>query len=207
MRKPMTMVLSVFGLSVLSAFAGIINIKPQVETVISVTPIKEISEIQPELKVAKLPIVKNHSSFLNAVGHRESTNNYKAVNQFGYLGKYQFGKGTLKMYGVTNLVNYKNNPELQEKIFLMNVMRNKWILRREISWYSNRYLGGVYVSESGIIAAAHLSGPGNVKKYLRSHCDANLNKKDANGTSISDYMRIFKDYDIEDIPFERKPKL
>jgi len=46
-----------------------------------------------------------------------------------------------------------------------------------------------------------------VKKYLRSHCDANLNKKDANGTSISDYMRIFKDYDIEDIPFERKPKL
>ena len=73
--------------------------------------------------------------------------------------------------------------------------------------YSNRYLGGVYVSESGIIAAAHLSGPGNVKKYLRSHCDASLNKKDANGTSISDYMRIFKDYDIEDIPFERKPKL
>ena len=89
MRKPMTMVLSVFGLSVLSAFAGIINIKPQVETVLSVTPIKQISVIQPELKVVKLPIVKNHSSFLNAVGYRESTNNYKAVNQFGYLGKYQ----------------------------------------------------------------------------------------------------------------------
>ena len=157
-----------------------------------------------------LPIpytVRDFVGFKNFLGFFESGSDYDKINRFGYIGKYQFGKGTLKMYGVTNLVNYKNNPELQEKIFLMNVMRNKWILRREISWYSNRYLGGVYVSESGIIAAAHLSGPGNVKKYLRSHCDANLNKKDANGTSISDYMRIFKDYDIEDIPFERKPKL
>ena len=157
-----------------------------------------------------LPIpytVRDFVGFKNFLGFFESGSDYDKINRFGYIGKYQFGKGTLKMYGVTNLVNYKNNPELQEKIFLMNVMRNKWILRREISWYSNRYLGGVYVSESGIIAAAHLSGPGNVKKYLRSHCDASLNKKDANGTSISDYMRIFKDYDIEDIPFERKPKL
>ena len=157
-----------------------------------------------------LPIpytVRDFVGFKNFLGFFESGSDYDKINRFGYVGKYQFGKGTLKMYGVTNLVNYKNNPELQEKIFLMNVMRNKWILRREISWYSNRYLGGVYVSESGIIAAAHLSGPGNVKKYLRSHCDANFNKKDANGTSISDYMRIFKDYDIKGIPFERKPKL
>ena len=157
-----------------------------------------------------LPIpytVRDFVGFKNFLGFFESGSDYDKINRFGYVGKYQFGKGTLKMYGVTNLVNYKNNPELQEKIFLMNVMRNKWILRREISWYSNRYLGGVYVSESGIIAAAHLSGPGNVKKYLRSHCDANLNKKDANGTSISDYMRIFKDYDIKNIPYERKPKL
>ncbi len=157
-----------------------------------------------------LPIpytVRDFVGFKNFLGFFESGSDYDKINRFGYIGKYQFGKGTLKMYGVTNLMNYKNNPELQEKIFLMNVMRNKWILRREISWYSNRYLGGVYVSESGIIAAAHLSGPGNVKKYLRSHCDASLNKKDANGTSISDYMRIFKDYDIKGIPYERKPKL
>ena len=149
-----------------------------------------------------LPIpytVRDFVGFKNFLGFFESGSDYDKINRFGYIGKYQFGKGTLKMYGVTNLMNYKNNPELQEKIFLMNVMRNKWILRREISWYSNRYLGGVY--------AAHLSGPGNVKKYLRSHCDSDFNKKDANGTSISDYMRIFKDYDIEDIPFERKPKL
>ena len=135
----------------------------------------------------------------------ESGSNYNKVNRFGYLGKYQFGKGTLKIYGVSNINEFKNNPALQEKVFLMNVMRNKWILRREISWYSNRYLNGIYVSESGIIAAAHLSGPGNVKKFLRSHCDRNLDKEDANGTSISDYMKIFKNYSLENIPAVRKP--
>ena len=111
------------------------------------------------------------------------------------------------MYGVRNLSEYKGNPELQEKVFFMNVMRNKWILRREISWYSNRYLNGTYISESGIIAAAHLSGPGNVKKFLRSHCNPDLNKRDANGTSISDYLNIFKDYDLENIPAIQKPKI
>ena len=151
--------------------------------------------------------VRDFVGFKNFLGFFESGSNYNKVNRFGYLGKYQFGKGTLKMYGVRNLSEYKRNPELQEKVFLMNVMRNKWILRREISWYSNRYLNGTYISESGIIAAAHLSGPGNVKKFLRSHCNPDLNKRDANGTSISDYLNIFKDYDLENIPAIQKPKI
>ena len=150
--------------------------------------------------------VRDFVGFKNFLGFFESGSNYKKVNRFGYLGKYQFGKGTLKMYGVRNLSEYRLNPELQEKVFLMNVMRNKWILRREISWYSNRYLNGTYISESGIIAAAHLSGPGNVKTFLRSHCNPDLDKRDANGTSISDYLNIFKDYDLEKIPAIQKPK-
>ena len=150
--------------------------------------------------------VRDFVGFKNFLGFFESGSNYKKVNRFGYLGKYQFGKGTLKMYGVRNLSEYRLNPELQEKVFLMNVMRNKWILRREISWYSNRYLNGTYISESGIIAAAHLSGPGNVKKFLRSHCNPDLDKRDANGTSISDYLNIFKDYDLKNIPAVQKPK-
>ena len=150
--------------------------------------------------------VRDFVGFKNFLGFFESGSNYDKVNRFGYLGKYQFGKGTLKMYGVRNLSEFRLNPELQEKVFLMNVMRNKWILRREISWYSNRFLNGTYISESGIIAAAHLSGPGNVKKFLRSHCNPDLDKRDANGTSISDYLNIFKDYDLENIPAIQKPK-
>ncbi len=169
--------------------------------------VKYSVELDVESKIL-IPIpftINDFVGFKNFLGFFESGSNYNKVNRFGYLGKYQFGKGTLKIYGVSNINEFKNNPALQEKVFLMNVMRNKWILRREISWYSNRYLNGIYVSESGIIAAAHLSGPGNVKKFLRSHCDRNLDKEDANGTSISDYMKIFKNYSLENIPAVRKP--
>ena len=45
--------------------------------------------------------------------------------------------------------------------------------------YSNIFLGDLYISESGILAAAHLSGPGNVKKFLRNKASKDFNKKDA----------------------------
>ena len=195
MRKPMTMVLSVFGLSVLSAFAGIINIKPQVETVLSVTPIKQISVIQPELKVVKLPIVKNHSSFLNAVGYRESTNNYKAVNQFGYLGKYQFGRKTLNAIGLDSVSNreFLANPNIQEEAMSILLKKNRHTLRREIRKYVGDTVNGIYITESGILAAAHLTGAGNVKKFFRRGYEF----KDGNGTKMTSYMIMFADYDLK----------
>ena len=195
MRKPMTMVLSVFGLSVLSAFAGIINIKPQVETVLSVTPIKQISVIQPKLKVVKLPIVKNYSSFLDAVGHRESTNNYKAVNQFGYLGKYQFGRKTLNAIGLDDISNreFLANPSIQEEAMLILLKKNKHTLRREIRKYVGDTVNGIYITESGILAAAHLAGAGNVKKFFRRGYEF----KDGNGTKMTSYMIMFADYDLK----------
>ena len=120
MRKPMTMVLSVFGLSILSAFAGITYIKPTV-VAIEVTPVKEVSVITPKLEVkTEMPIVKNHSKFLDDIGFRESSNNYKAVNQFGYLGKYQFGRNTLNAIGFDSISNYEflSNPSIQEEAML-----------------------------------------------------------------------------------------
>ena len=165
-------------------------------------------EINDEINYRPVPFtIKDFVGFKNFLGFFESGSDYNKVNRFGYLGKYQFGKGTLNMYGVRNLINFKKNPMLQEKIFLMNVKRNKWILRREILKYSNTHMGNFYITESGIIAAAHLSGPGNVKKYLRNMCHESFNKKDANGTSISDYMKIFKGFDLKNIEMNRKPKL
>ena len=87
----------------------------------------------------------------------------------------------------------------------MNVMRNKWILRREISRFNGLVISDIFITESGIIAAAHLSGPGNVKKFLRSYCDSELDLKDANGTKISDYLKTFKNYNISEIEAVRKP--
>ena len=160
------------------------------------------------VKLHTVPFIdKDFIGFKEFLGFFESGSDYNKINRFGYLGKYQFGKGTLKIYGVSDLNNFIKSPELQEKVFLMNVKRNKWILRREIKKYSNIFLGDLYISESGILAAAHLSGPGNVKKFLRNKASKDFNKKDANGTSISDYIRIFKNYNLGDINQERRPKI
>ena len=44
----------------------------------------------------KVKVIKDIDLFLHDMGHRESGNRYGVVNQFGYMGKYQFGKSTLR---------------------------------------------------------------------------------------------------------------
>ena len=154
----------------------------------------------------KIPFTtKDFVGFKEFLGFYESGSDYKKINSLGYLGKYQFGRSTLKVLRIKKISNFINIPELQEKAFLMNVMRNKWILRREIERFSGKKINNILITESGIIAAAHLSGPGNVKKFLRNNCNNNLDFKDINGTKISDYIRIFRNYDISKILAIRQP--
>ncbi len=71
---------------------------------------------------------------------------------------------------------------------------NKWILRKDIQRSVGKKIHGITITESGILAAAHLSGAGNVKKFLRSGGSFAFN--DAFGTSIKDYMKKFEGYDV-----------
>ena len=154
----------------------------------------------------KIPFTtRDFVGFKEFLGFYESGSDYKKINSLGYLGKYQFGRSTLKVLRIKKIDNFINIPELQEKAFLMNVMRNKWILRREIERFRGKKNNNILITESGIIAAAHLSGPGNVKKFLRNNCNNNLDFKDINGTKISDYIRIFRNYDISKILAIRQP--
>eukprot|EP00614_Pseudopedinella_elastica_P040457 CAMPEP_0181282768 /NCGR_PEP_ID=MMETSP1097-20121128/14392_1 /TAXON_ID=35684 /ORGANISM="Pseudopedinella elastica, Strain CCMP716" /LENGTH=104 /DNA_ID=CAMNT_0023385849 /DNA_START=45 /DNA_END=355 /DNA_ORIENTATION=- len=103
------------------------------------------------------------------------------------MGKYQFGKGTLELLGIRNKQAFLKDPSMQETAFFLNASRNKWVLRKDITRFSGRWIGGVKVTESGILAAAHLAGPGGVKKFLRSGGTVGFN--DAFGTSIRSYMK------------------
>ena len=80
---------------------------------------------------------------------------------------------------------------------------NKWILRKDIKRSVGKIINGVKITESGILAAAHLSGAGNVKKYLRSN--GNLSFSDAYGTTIQSYMKNFGGYDVSSIEANRIP--
>lgn len=138
-------------------------------------------------------IGKSFVGFKEALAFKESGGDYFSVNTFGYLGKYQFGKETLKMIGINNPAKFLKSPMLQEKAFIANAARNKWILRRDIKNFVGKRINGVVVTESGILAAAHLAGPGSVKKYLRSYGLNNF--ADGYGTTIQQYMKRFSGYD------------
>ena len=87
----------------------------------------------------KIPFTaRDFVGFKEFLGFYESGSDYKKINSLGYLGKYQFGRSTLKVLRIKKIDNFINIPELQEKAFLMNVMRNKWILRREIEKFSGK---------------------------------------------------------------------
>ena len=143
--------------------------------------------------------------FKEALAFKESRGEYSTVNTLGYLGKYQFGSSTLKLMGVYNPNEFLSDPILQETLFELNVSRNKWILRRDIKRFVGKRINGVTITESGIVAAAHLAGAGNVKKYLRSY--GKIDFSDAYGSTIAYYIRRFGGYDISEIQAKHNPKV
>ena len=145
------------------------------------------------------------TGFKEALAFKESQGDYFVVNTYGYLGKYQFGINTLKLVGVYSGKEFLSDPQLQEKVFDANIARNKWILRRDIKRFQGKYIDGIKITESGILAAAHLAGPGNVQRYLRS-----LGKKDVAdgyGTSIANYIHKFSGYDTSVVSAIRNPRI
>ncbi|WP_299440475.1 peptidoglycan-binding protein LysM [uncultured Aquimarina sp.] len=147
---------------------------------------------------------KSYVGFKEALAFKESRGDYGVVNQFGYMGKYQFGMSTLAMIGIKNKNTFLNSPELQERAFYANLSRNKWILRRDLKWFVGKRMNGIVISESGALAAAHLAGPGAVKKYLRSGGVDGF--ADAFGTTIRYYMKRFSGFDTSFVVPNRKAK-
>jgi hypothetical protein len=168
------------------------------------------SEMKEETTADNAPVFslflgKTYIGFKEALGFKESRGDYSIINRFGYLGKYQFAAATLTLIGVDNPDVFIKDSELQEKAFSAHTSRNKWILRRDIKRYVGRYMNGVKVTESGILAAAHLAGAGNVKKYLRS--GGVFRFEDAFGTSIRYYLKRFSGYDTSFIKPNRKARV
>ena len=155
-----------------------------------------LEDTTPKIEAPKVVLViKDHNQFLEDIGMRESSGNYKAVNQYGYLGKYQFGRKTLNALGYDNVSNreFLSNASIQEEAMYALLSHNKRILRRQIEKYHGQTINGILITESGILAAAHLAGPGNVKKFFRKGYEF----KDGNGTKMTSYMIKFSDYKLE----------
>jgi hypothetical protein len=154
----------------------------------------------------KVPFTGNFFiGYKEAIAFRESQGKYSKINSIGYMGKYQFGSETLRTIGIYDRFTFLNSPRLQEKAFVALLSKNKWELRKEIEKYEGQIVGGVRVTESGLLAAAHLGGVGSVKRFLRTNGYRKC--RDINGTSVKSYMREFGGYETSGIKAKRKPKV
>ena len=153
-----------------------------------------INTIPTELSIKEeVKIIKNMDLFLHDLGHRESGNRYDIVNQFGYMGKYQFGKSTLRTLKIkVTKEAFLNSPDLQEYAMQQNLIYNKNKLQKYIDQFEGQEIGGILITESGILAAAHLGGAGSVRKFFRS----GKVMQDGNGVKITSYLKQFGGYKL-----------
>ena len=98
-----------------------------------------------------------------------------------------------------------NSPKLQEKAFVALLSKNKYELQEYISFYEGKVVDGVKITESGILAAAHLGGTGSVKRFLESNGKRKC--KDEYGTSIKTYMRDFAGFETTGIKAVKDAKV
>ena len=164
--------------------------------------------------------MKTLQRFLNDLGARESGGNYKALNKYGYAGKYQMGEAALvdagyyrklsRKYnndwsgdflgkdGVKSLQDFLNAPRAQENAQMI-YKKKQWGYLKAVG--AHNYLGLIIndtvITPSGLLAGAHLKGAGSVIEYLKSR-GKNVGK-DAFGTSIESYIRQFAGYDVSEI--------
>lgn len=147
-----------------------------------------------KFKTQKDTIALSLEQFLYKMGEMESGNDYTKINTFGYIGKYQFGKSALITLGYDSITTQEfiNSPELQEKIMLENLLFNKRVLQSYIDKYEGECVNNIPITESGLLAAAHLSGASSVKRFIDNQYDPS----DSYGTKLSDYLIQFYNYKL-----------
>ena len=145
----------------------------------------------------KAQYLLKYNRFKKTLAKYESSNNWKEYNRFGFIGKYQFGPSALQTtgYGHVTLESFKMNPGIfpeqeQENAMDMLLRSNETAMRKSI----NKFVGflmldSIRITRQGILAAAHLAGPANVKEFLESFGQKNV--RDRMGTHISDYFYLF----------------
>jgi hypothetical protein len=141
---------------------------------------------------------QNFKGFLSDLSWNESRNDYEIVNSIGAMGKYQFMPGTLKWLGYeVSVTRFEKDPmhfspQMQEEAIIKLIESNRKILKEVIEKYDKTVVNGIFMTEGGILGAAHLAGAFGVKWYFQN----GQNPADINGTSLEDYLRKFSHHDL-----------
>lgn len=133
------------------------------------------------------------TKFLNVISKRESRGRSDVVSKNGHLGKYQFSSKTLEWIGFeVGIDEFLKSPKMQDDAMIKYLKVNKKILRRIIKKWDKRYINENQITESGILAAAHLVGPGGVIDFFNK----GIMVTDSSGVKITDYLFKYSGYDL-----------
>lgn len=149
----------------------------------------------PSTMVVVVDSTKNHQAFLNHLAMFESSGNYNVVKTAGdYWGRYQIGPIARQSLGIVNIQReeFLANHSLQDGLVTALMQLNKRHLAPYIGKYEGRTIGGIYITQSGLLAGAHLGGSTNVIRWIES--DGKEDFADGNGTKISKYIKRFTGY-------------
>ena len=126
---------------------------------------KLVTEEKLRKEAEELRIKKYHEDELNrfftVIGFRESGNRYDITNTWGYMGKFQFGKSTLKGLGFeVTRKEFLNNPQLQEEAMMAEMeARRKRNMEMYSGYYDNPFEG--YMAGAAPVSYTHLTLPTN----------------------------------------------
>ena len=107
----------------------------------SLTEVKQSEELRKQAEELKIKQYHQQEleNFLDAIGFRESSNDYTVTNKWGYMGKYQFGRSTLKGLGYkVTKKEFLNNPQLQEEAMMALLLHNKEKLQKYIDVFDGQ---------------------------------------------------------------------
>lgn len=144
-------------------------------------------------------IIDPMQRYYDLLGETESNNDYQVINRFGYMGKYQFGKSTLRLLKSKGLLeitdnqihNFIHHPELQEEAVRVLTEDNRRVLKRYgLDKYIGKTIMGTKITMNGMLAGSHLLGVGAVNQFVKSN--GRIIKKDGNNTTVLDYMEKFE---------------
>ena len=155
---------------------------------------------------------KTLENFFAELGYRESSGKYDNDNNPYYYGMYQLGKLALTeagyydikkdkftgKNGINSKKDFLNDPAAQEDaVRCFEQAQWKQLKNMCNKYYYNQKINGIQLTDSGLLAGAHLVGPSEVCKYLKSN--GKYIPRDGNGTSVEEYIKNFAGYDISEI--------
>lgn len=149
--------------------------------------------------------MKPKEEFIAKLFQRESSGraNISKIDKKGehsYIGGFQFSRTALKDIGMSDITyqKFKENPNIfpyeKQVQALEKFMKNNEYYMRNYLNYIGKIINGIEITKSGLLAAAHLVGQKQVKKFLSTNGEKD--PTDGNGVKCSTYMKEFAGYDV-----------